>query len=109
MRSAFKHNSEAIDSCGAGWEFPAADLLSEPRGYRVTRLLLLIPLSMLVPVMAAYSLSWRMQHDAPLMMYFGWLQDAHGFVPYRDIFDMNMPGAHIAYMLIGKLLGYSDL
>jgi len=30
-------------------------------------------------------------------------------VPYRDIFDMNLPGSYFAYYVIGRLSGYSDV
>lgn len=58
---------------------------------------------------AASTLEWRMVHDSPIMMYIGFIIDKHGYVPYRDFFDMNMPGADAAYYLIGRFSQYSDL
>jgi hypothetical protein len=60
-------------------------------------------------LLASYSLRWRTQHDAPLMLYVAWMMDAHGAVPYRDILDMNLPGTYFANLLIGRLTGYSEL
>lgn len=69
----------------------------------------LVLLSSCLLVCAILSLSWRFHHDTPIMLYIAWAMDHFGSVPYRDIFDMNMPGAYAAYYLIGKLSGYSDL
>jgi hypothetical protein len=57
---------------------------------------------------AAASTNWRLQHDAPIMFYQAFLMDQLGLVPYRDFFDMNMPGTYLAYLGIGKAFGYSD-
>ncbi len=58
---------------------------------------------------AAASLSWRIEHDSPLLLYMSFLMDRFGYVPYRDFFDMNMPGAFWMNLLIGRLAGYQDL
>jgi hypothetical protein len=55
------------------------------------------------------SLQWRIQLDLPIMLYLSFLKDKFGYVPYRDFFDMNMPGAYEAYSLIGRISGYHDL
>lgn len=55
------------------------------------------------------SLPWRFQHDSPIMFYIAFLMDHFGYVPYREIFDMNMPGSYFVYYLIGKLFGYTDI
>ncbi len=47
---------------------------------------------------AVVSLSWRYVHDSPLMIYAGFLI-SHGTVPYRDLFDMNMPGTYFVMLL----------
>jgi len=57
----------------------------------------------------AASLSWRIEHDSPLLLYMSFLMDRFGYVPYRDFFDMNMPGAYWMNLLIGRLAGYQDL
>jgi hypothetical protein len=54
------------------------------------------------------SLQWRMLHDSPILFYMGWLIRKFGDIPYRDFFDMNMPGAHWINSLLGTLFGFSD-
>jgi hypothetical protein len=56
-----------------------------------------------------FSLWWRMQLDAPVMLYLSFVKDNFGFVPYHDFFDMNMPGTYQAYSLIGHISGFQDL
>lgn len=60
-------------------------------------------------VSALSSLAWRMDVDSPLMLYAAWLMNEHHYVPYRDLFEMNMPGTYLMYGLIGRVLGYGDL
>lgn len=43
------------------------------------------------------------------MLYIAFLMDRFHYIPYRDIFDMNMPGAYFTYYLIGRLFGYTDI
>lgn len=71
--------------------------------------LILIPLSIFLTAAAGLSLKWRMVHDAPLMMYAAYLMDRFNYVPYRDFFDMNMPGTYLINLLIGRVFGYSDI
>jgi len=71
--------------------------------------LLLVPLTLLLLLAAAHSLQWRYVTDAPIMLYMGYLMDVHGYVPYRDFFDMNMPGTYLTYAGIGRYFGYDDL
>lgn len=42
------------------------------------------------------------------MHYVAYLINEHNFVPYRDIFEVNMPGTYLFHIAIGKLFGYSD-
>ena len=63
----------------------------------------------LLLLVAFESLGWRMEHDTPLMHYVAFLMDKYDRVPYRDIFDMNMPGTYAFHYVIGKLFGYGDL
>lgn len=69
----------------------------------------------LVPICAAISLvylmkatwiacHWPFVHDAPIMHYVVFLM-AHGFAPYRDIIDMQMPGSYLTDDLVIRLLG----
>jgi hypothetical protein len=63
----------------------------------------------LFTVNAILSLRWRFQLDSPILLYMTWLMDRFGYVPYRDLFDMNMPGTYAFNYLIGRMSGYSDL
>jgi hypothetical protein len=67
------------------------------------------PLLLFAGATALFSLQWRMLHDAPLLMYIAWLIDQQHLAPYRDIFDQNMPGALLFYVLVGRATGYTDL
>jgi hypothetical protein len=60
-------------------------------------------------VLAAASLRWRIEHDLPLLLYVAFAINRLGLVPYRDIFDFNMPGAYTLYRGIGAVSNYSDL
>jgi hypothetical protein len=68
-----------------------------------------VVLAAIVLVVAAWaSLQWRYVKDSPLMIYAGFLL-AHGAVPYRDFFDMNMPGTYFVMAAVGKLAGWNDV
>ncbi len=54
------------------------------------------------------SFRWPLVHDAPLMHYIAW-RILSGAVPYRDLFDMNMPGVYVLHILVLKIFGPSDL
>ena len=68
-----------------------------------------IPLSILLTIIALLSLKWHMVHDAPIFMYFAYLIDLFNYVPYRDLFDVNLPGTYFIYLLVGRFFGYGDL
>ena len=70
---------------------------------------LLFALSLALVTIAYYSLQWPMGLDAPILMYGAWLVDACGQVPYRDFFEMNMPGTYAAFYGIVHFFGTSDL
>jgi Dolichyl-phosphate-mannose-protein mannosyltransferase len=53
------------------------------------------------------SWGWTLVHDAPLMHYVAWLI-AQGAVPYRDVFDMNMPGVYLLHLGVISTLGEGD-
>jgi len=59
-------------------------------------------------VAALASLSWRMVHDTPIVLYLSNMVVNQGAVPYRDFFDMNLPGSYLVYGLLIKVLGVSD-
>ncbi len=54
------------------------------------------------------SLGWPLIHDAPIMHYVAWLM-AQGAVPYRDVFDMNMPGVYLIHWAVLSIVGPGDL
>lgn len=55
------------------------------------------------------SLQWKFSHDSPILLYVVFLIDKFNYVPYRDIFDINLPGTYFIYYLIGHFSDYSDL
>ena len=65
-------------------------------------------LTALLLVLAFHSLHSRIAHDSPIMFYLALLFDRFGLVPYRDTFDMNLPGSYLCYVLLGKVSGYTD-
>jgi len=69
--------------------------------------ILLAGLLGLTAFLAWRSLGWPLVHDAPIMHYAAWL-GSQGAVPYRDVFDMNFPGAHLLHRLVLALLGPGD-
>jgi 4-amino-4-deoxy-L-arabinose transferase-like glycosyltransferase len=54
------------------------------------------------------SLGWPLIHDAPIMHYIAWLI-AQGAAPYRDAFDMNLPGVYLIHWAVLSLAGPGDL
>jgi len=74
---------------------------------RLTAVVLIILGSLLIAI-AVSTLRWRMGTDSATFMYYAFLMDRFGYVPYRDIFENNMPGAYFVYLLIGKVFGYGS-
>lgn len=54
------------------------------------------------------SLHWPLLVDSPIMHYVNFLMD-HGFTPYRDITDNNMPGAYLTERWAMQVFGTTDL
>jgi hypothetical protein len=69
---------------------------------------LVAALAALALYLAWHSRSWPLIHDAPLMHYVAWLI-GEGAAPYRDIFDMNTPGAYLVHLAALRTLGGGDL
>jgi hypothetical protein len=67
-----------------------------------------LPPTLVLVAMALLSLRWRVTHDAPIMLYMAYLVDHGHAVPYRDFFDMNLPGSYWLYALLGRVSGYGD-
>jgi hypothetical protein len=66
----------------------------------VTALLMVIAVA--IGLKAAFK--WPLVHDAPLIHYVIFLM-AHGFAPYRDIVEMNMPGTYIVEWTVMHVFG----
>ncbi|MDP2626817.1 MAG: glycosyltransferase family 39 protein [Candidatus Rokubacteria bacterium] len=70
------------------------------------------PISVASALSVAYlgwrSLGWPLIHDAPLMHYIGWLV-GQGATPYRDVFDMNMPGVYLLHWALVATVGSWDV
>ncbi|MBD3349411.1 MAG: hypothetical protein GF400_09495 [Candidatus Eisenbacteria bacterium] len=76
---------------------------------RVVTGILLVALVGLLLIEAAFSVQWRMVHDAPILMYMAFGMDQLGYVPYVDFFDMNAPGTHYFHLFVGRVFGYDGL
>jgi hypothetical protein len=79
-----------------------------PKGARIVLTLALVIGFVALLLAAMVSLRWRYVHDSPLMIYAGYLINS-GAVPYRDFFDMNMPGTYAVMLLMGRVFGWDDL
>jgi hypothetical protein len=64
--------------------------------------------ALLLAYLAWASRGWPLIHDAPLMHYIAWLI-GQGAVPYRDAFDMNLPGVYLLHMAALRMGGADDL
>ena len=69
---------------------------------------LLAGLLALFAVQAIASLSWRFVHDGTLLQYAAFLVLEHGKIPYRDLWDINLPGTYLFNFFWIKVFGYSD-
>ena len=58
----------------------------------------------MVLFLAWRSRSWPLVHDQAIMHYVAWLI-TQGLVPYRDIFDMNLPGVYLLHLGFGTSSG----
>jgi hypothetical protein len=67
-----------------------------------------ILLSLLLIIESWFSLQWKIVHDSPILFYMGWLSTKLNFIPFRDFFDMNMPGAHWICGILGVVFGFND-
>ncbi len=73
----------------------------------------MVSVTVVLAVLAALRLAWLSRgwplvHDAPLIHYIAW-RILDGAAPYRDLFDMNFPGAYAAHLLLLLTLGPGDL
>ncbi len=73
---------------------------------RITTLVLIL-LAVFLIAQATYSLQWPIAHDEAPLLYEAFLMHSEGRVPYRDLFDFQMPGSFAAYYLLGRLSGFN--
>jgi hypothetical protein len=73
---------------------------------RLTNILLILLATYLV-IQAVYSTRWQIAHDEAPLLYEAFLMRADSLVPYRDLFDFQMPGSFIAYFVLGSLSGFN--
>jgi hypothetical protein len=77
------------------------------RADRLFGIAVLTLLTVLVILRAGVSLAWRFGHDTSILFYQAYLIDVLGYLPYRDFWDINLPGTYLAHVLLGRLTGYS--
>jgi hypothetical protein len=75
---------------------------------RVLRALAVATLAGTFVYMIVHTLRWPLMQDAQVMHYVNFLTD-HGFAPYREIGDMNMPGAYWMERFGMVVFGAGDL
>src|SRR5437660_573205 len=63
--------------------------------------------AVVVAMLAWRSRAWPLIHDAPIMHYIAW-RIAGGAAPYRDVFDMNVPGVYVLHGAVLLGLGPGD-
>ncbi|MBE0671076.1 MAG: hypothetical protein IH588_10845 [Anaerolineales bacterium] len=68
--------------------------------------IILFLLAAFLVTQAAFSLQWPIAHDEAPLFYEAFLMQSEGRIPYRDIFDFQMPGSYIAYYLLGMFSGF---
>lgn len=74
---------------------------------RITTFILLL-LAIFLAAQAVFSLQWPIAHDEAPLFYEAFLMRAEGLIPYRDLFDFQMPGSFAAYYALGRLSGFND-
>ena len=74
---------------------------------RIISNVMLFLIATLLIVQAGFSTQWPITHDESPLLYEAFLMHAEGRVPYRDIFDFQMPGSMAAYYLLGRLSDFS--
>ncbi len=75
---------------------------------QITKFIAIAIIGYLFAVNLIQSLNWDMMWDAEILSYSGWLI-SEGLIPYRDIFEINMPGSLLVYSFIDRFLGTGDL
>ncbi|MBI5838936.1 MAG: hypothetical protein HZB19_02430 [Chloroflexi bacterium] len=76
---------------------------------RIAAKIILALLAALLLIETAFSLKWPIAHDEAPLFYEAFLMRGEGRVPYRGIFDFQMPGSFAAYYALGLLSGFDGL
>ncbi len=85
-------------------------LLGEP-GFRlqaIIRIVLFLWLAACLGLFAVRSIHWPQVNDPAQISYLCFLMD-HGFAPYRNLIEMNMPGIYLTNWSVAHLLGAGSL
>jgi hypothetical protein len=69
--------------------------------------ILLLVLAAFLLLQAGFSIHWPITHDEAPLLYESFLMHREGRVPYRDMFDFQMPGIYAAFYLIGSVSGFN--
>lgn len=77
--------------------------------YSWIEILILLPLTLFFVTQLFLSVSWRMEHDIPMIHYAAFLINEYNLVPYREVFSLVGPGVMLYHMFIGGIFGYGDL
>ncbi len=72
-------------------------------------LVFLMPFGLLMVAVLISSYGWRMEHDTPHLHYAAFMSQEFGRLPYRDIYELNFPGALGFHAIIVGLFGPGDL
>jgi hypothetical protein len=75
---------------------------------KIYRYLLSAFLLVLLALTALLAFTWRYYHDLPIFLYASWIIEKFGVIPYRDLYEVNLPGTYVAAGIIGFLTGYSE-
>jgi hypothetical protein len=70
---------------------------------------LLVGMTLSTVGLAILSLRWEIFWDALEWHYQAFLINKKGFVPYRDVFDVNMFGTVFVHVVASRIFGYGDV
>ncbi len=88
----------------------STDRLMKPQPWMgIIIIFFLTLLTILLLVEAGFSLAWPITHDEAPLLYEAFLMRAEGRLPYRDLFDFQMPGAYAIFYVIGLLTNFDPL
>lgn len=50
----------------------------------------------------------KIQGNFVYLLYVSYLINEHNFIPYKEVFEINLPSTQLYHILIGKIFGYSN-